>query len=389
MTAQPFKIEIPDEALEDLDRRLRAARYAEDFANDDWGYGVNGDYLRELVDYWIDGYDWRAQEAQMNEFNHFRTEVDGVPVHFIREPGKGPNPIPIIMSHGWPWSFWDYREVIRPLADPASYGGDPADAFEVIVPSMPGFGFSTPLRTPGINAYGVADYWHKLMTEQLGFDRYAAQGGDWGAITTTQLGHKYASELYGIHVSMLLPLNIWENDTPWAVAGPSRDAMPEAAFEEALDIQRRIASHVAVHMLGPQTLAFALNDSPVGLLAWILERRRAWSGCGGDVEKSFSKDTILNLIMIYWLTGSVGTSMRIYAEAGNVGWQASHDRSPQIEAPTGVSYFAHDVVRRVPEVEALCNLHFRKDHAEGGHFSAAERPDAIVEDVRATFRDLR
>lgn len=391
MTQQPFTVEISDEALEDLKARLRAARYAEDFANDDWAYGVNGNYLREIVDYWIEEYDWRAHEAEMNSFSHFRTEVDGVPVHYIREPGVGPNPIPIIMTHGWPWTFWDYKDVIRPLADPGAHGGNPEDAFEVIVASLPGFGFSTPLRTPGINATEVADYWHKLMTEQLGFDRYAAQGGDWGTFTTCQLGHKYGDSLIGLHVSMIPPFEVWNTDRPWVIGGGALmpDDVPADVKAMFLDIERRIASHVSVHMLGPQTLAFALNDSPIGLLSWILERRRHWSGCGGDVEKSFSKDFMLTLISLYWFTESIGTSMRIYAEAGNVPWKPSHDRTPVIEAPLGVSYFAHDVVKGSPATEAQANIVFKKHHEEGGHFAAAERPDAIIEDVRETFRNLR
>ncbi len=391
MTPQPFTIAIPDEDLADLKERLQRARLADDFANEDWAYGVEGDYLRELVDYWIDDYDWRAIEADMNSFSHFKTEVDDVPVHYIREPGVGPNPVPIILSHGWPWTFWDYRDVIRPLADPAAHGGDPLDAFEVIVMSMPGFGFSSPLTKAGVNAFTTADLWHELMHDQLGFEKYAAQGGDWGAFATANMGHKYADHLIGIHLSMVPLLNHWDNERPWDVTGGNLvpDDFPDDARADMLEIQRRIASHVAVHMLGPQTLAYALNDSPVGLLSWILERRRHWSGCEGDIENSFSKDQILTLISIYWFTQTIGTSMRLYAEAGKNPWQPSHDRSPRIEAPTGVSYFGQDVVKPNPMSEAQLNLHYRNEHPLGGHFAPAERPDAIIDDIRATFRDLR
>ena len=391
MTPQPFTIDIPDAVLDDLHTRLRAARYAEDFANDDWGYGVEGGYLKEIVDYWLNDYDWRATERAMNSFNHFKTEVQGVPVHFMREEGTGPNPIPIIITHGWPWSFWDYKDIIRPLADPASHGGDPADAFTVIATSMPGFGFSTPLRKPGLNATGVADLWHELMTEQLGFKKFAALGGDWGAMTTAQLGHKYADSMIGVHMSLLPMLGLWGSERPWDVTRGQMvpPDLPDKKRAEMIDIQHRIAAHVAVHMLGPQTLAYALNDSPVGLLCWIMERRRAWSGCNGDIESVFSKDEILDLIMVYWVTQSIGTSMRIYAEAGKVPWVPSHDRHPQMEAPTGVSYFAQDVVKRNPDVEAHYNIHFVREHPSGGHFSMPESPEAIVTDVRDMFRDLR
>ncbi len=396
MTPQPFTIAIPDEDLADLKTRLQRARLAEDFANDDWAYGVDGAYLREIVDYWIEEYDWRAVERDMNSFHHFKTEVDGVPVHYIREPGVGPNPVPIILSHGWPWTFWDYRDVIRPLADPAAHGGDPADAFEVIVVSMPGFGFSSPLTKAGVNAFTTADLWHELMHDQLGFEKYAAQGGDWGAFATATMGHKYAEHLIGIHLSMVPMLDHWDNERPWDVTGGNLvpddfpdDAHPDNTRADMLEIQRRIASHVAVHMLGPQTLAYALNDSPVGLLAWILERRRHWSGCDGNIENSFTKDQILTLISIYWFTQTIGTSMRLYAEAGKHPWQPSHDRSPRIEAPAGVSYFGQDVVKPNPMSEAQLNLYYRAEHPRGGHFAPAERPDAIIDDIRATFRDLR
>ena len=217
MTPELFSISITDTVLDDLHRRLRATNWPPDLGNEDWKYGVPASYLREFVNYWLNTYDWRQQERLINGFSHYKTEIDGNPIHFVHEKGRGPKPIPLILSHGWPWTFWDYNELIRPLADPASYGGDPADAFEVIVPSLPGFGFSTPLAKTGVNFTTTADLWHQLMTRTLGFDKYAAQGGDWGALITTQLGHKYASSLYGIHVSMVVPLDAFTHDRPWDI----------------------------------------------------------------------------------------------------------------------------------------------------------------------------
>lgn len=384
----PFRVHVPDEELDDLRRRLRATRFADDFANDDWRYGTNGGYLAELVDYWINEYDWRRWEAELNRFNHFRVGVDGIPIHFIREPGVGPAPIPLVLSHGWPWTVWDYAALIRPLADPGAHGGDPADAFEVIVPSLPGFGFSSPLRTTGVNVWKTGELWARLMRDVLGFPKFAAHGGDWGAIASSYLGHAHADLLYGIHLSMC------------ALVGPGypssrRDARPEdyGPGEEhyAETMATRIAtaeSHVSVGVHDPQTLAWALNDSPVGLLAWLVERRRAWSDCDGDLEKSYTKDFLLTTVSIYWFTETIGTSMRYYAERRNL--IPVHDRQPAVEAPTGVMVFPADVVQ-FPRAFAARNSDLRRwTVAEaGGHFGPAEAPQAVIDDIRSFFRGLR
>lgn len=391
MSIEPFAVAVGDDRLDDLRRRLEATNWPDDFANDDWRYGVNGRYLHELVDYWLNTYDWREAEAEINGFAHFRTEVEGMPVHFIREPGRGPNPIPIILTHGWPWVFWDYHEVIRPLADPASFGGDEADAFEVIVPSLPGFGFSTPLSTPGINFWRTADLWHTLMTQTLGFEKFCAQGGDWGALVTAQLGHKYADSLTGIHLTNVIPLTLFNHQRPWDITAGTfvPEDLPPAELEAALHAQRKIASHVAVQILDPQTLAYGLHDSPVGLLAWLLERRRSWGDTGGDVESRFSKDHLLTTTMLYWLTDSFVTSARYYAEAAHNPWHPSHDRSPVVEAPTGVTYLGGDIGGLRGDIESQFNMQYSKAHSSGGHFAPKENPQAVIEDIRATFRQLR
>ena len=209
MDAKPFTIAIPDATLTDLQERLRRTRYPIDFANENWAYGTNRAYLEEVVAYWRDHYDWRKHEAEMNRFAHYRTTIDGIPIHFIHERGKGPKPIPLILSHGWPWTFWDLQKVIRPLADPAAFGGDPADAFDVVVPSLPGFGFSTPLTTPGINWWRTADLWVTLMRDVLGYPKFAAEGGDWGAFVTQQLGHKYPQHLIAIYLTLAIPMDFF------------------------------------------------------------------------------------------------------------------------------------------------------------------------------------
>lgn len=391
MITEPLHIAIPDDKVLDLRRRLEATRWPHDMGNDDWRYGANTEYLRGLVDHWLNGYDWRAQERAINEFDRFRTEVDGVPLHFVHERGAGPDPVPLVLTHGWPWTFWDYHQLIRPLADPARFGGDPADSFNVVVVSMPGFGFSSPLLRTGMNAWRAADPIHTLMTEVLGYRRFGAQGGDWGATTTAQLGHKFPESVLGIHLTSTPRLDHWNSQRPWDVTTGKLvpNDLPAETRARYLDVQRRIASHVAVQVLDPQTLAHALNDSPVGLLAWLVERRRAWSANEGDVEQVFTRDFLLTTTSIYWFTETFGTSARLYAEAANHPWKPAHGGRPLVNVPTGLTYMAHDVASRSSEAEAQFDVRYRKEHPLGGHFAPAEQPQAVIEDIRATFGPLR
>ena len=392
MASKPekFPIRIEDEVLTDLRKRLGRTRWAADFGNDDWSYGTNGTYLRSLVEYWADGFDWEAQQRAINRFDHYRVTIDGVPIHYLAKRGTGPAPIPIILTHGWPWTFWDYRDLIEPLADPAAHGGDPADAFEVIVPSLPGFGFSTPLRETGINYWRTADLWHQLMTKTLGYRKFAAHGGDWGAIVTSQLSHKYAPDLYGIHVSMPVWPGLFAGPRPYDLLGAVLPGLPPEVVPQAIAVERRVASHITAHLLDPQTLAYGMHDSPVGMLAWLLERWRAWSDCDGDVETRFSRNALLTNATIFWATEAFGTSARFYAEAARNPWQPSHDRSPPFEAPAGITLFRKDSTALFPETSTSnYKLHHLVTRESGGHFAAAEEPAALVEDIRATFRNLR
>lgn len=393
-TPEQFAVHFADDILDDLRDRLRRTRWSDNFGNDDWSYGVNGDYLRGLADYWADGFDWRAQERAINRFEQYRVTLDGVPIHYLMRRGKRaegvPPPMPLILTHGWPWTFWDYRHVIEPLADPAAHGGDPADAFDVIVPSLPGFGFSTPLRQTGVGYLRTADLWHQLMTQVLGYPRYGAQGGDWGAIVTSQLSHKYAEHMTGIHVSLPVWPGVFSGPRPFDLLGGIVGSLPPEVARTAIAAERTLASHITAHILDPQTLSYGLADSPVGMLAWLLERWRAWSDCGGDVETRFSRDDILTSATIYWATQSIGTSIRYYAEAARVPWVPSHDRSPAFAAPAGVTVFRADPTSLFADGNlANYNLHYLVERHTGGHFAAAEEPAALVEDIRATFRDLR
>ena len=387
MKYEPFTINVPDVAVTDLDERLKRTRLAPDFANEDWSYGTNSSYLQELLDHWSTDYDWREHEASINRFANYKTTIEGIPIHFIYERGKGPNPVPLVLSHGWPWTFWDWHKLIGPLTDPAAYGGDPADSFDVVIPSLPGFGFSTPLTTPGINFWRTADLWVTLMRDVLGYDKFAAGGGDWGALLTAQLGHKYAQHLIGVYMHLMAPLDLFNGALPEEkLYGPGE----EGWYQRNQDFFAGESGYSAIQSTKPQTLAFALNDSPAGLCAWILEKRRTWSDCEGDVERRFSKDDLLTTMSIYWFTQSFGTSARYYYECVHNPWQPSHDRTPVVEAPTGIGVFLEEVIMFPQQwAKEYYNLQHWRVMESGGHFAPMEEPQKLSEDMQTFFRTLR
>jgi pimeloyl-ACP methyl ester carboxylesterase len=396
-----FEIAIADEVLEDLRSRLRRTRFPRDFANEDWGYGFETGYLRELVDYWAEEFDWRAVEAQMNEYEHFRVELDGIPLHYMYVRGRGPNSMPLLLNHGWPWTFWDYRHLIGPLTDPARHGGDPADSFDLIVPSLPGFGFSSPLESPGWNFHRTADNEVKLMTEVLGYEKFAAAGGDWGAVVTSQLGHKYPDRVVAlyIHTAMFLSLRQAEHpDFPPDLEGVLGFPAPsEFDDSEAGWVEKNAAffagesAYSAVHATKPQTLAAALNDSPAGLIAWIAEKRRTWADTvGGDIESVWSKDDLCTVATIYWVTETIGTSARFYKEATENPWAPSNDRFPVVSAPSALGIFLNENAlfpRRW--TERYYNVQQYTVHERGAHFAPAEVPSTWLEDAVPFFRRYR
>ena len=398
-----FVISIPQETIDDLKARLRDTRWPADIDEDDDYYGTSQAYLKELVNYWLHEFDWREAERQLNQWDNYRVTIDGSPIHFIRRQGTGPAPIPLIMSHGWPWSYREWTKVIGPLTDPAAHGGDPADAFDVIVPSLAGFAFSTPVGRPDMNFWKMAELWHKLMTESLGYQKYAAAGSDYGALVTGQLGHKYARELYGIWLSHRIHLDIFQGDRPWDITGGALvpEGVPGPLHQEIVSMQQRFAAHVAVHVLDSQNLAYGLADSPVGMLSWILRRWTKWSESGGDVESVFPRDHLLTNATIWWATNSITSSIRSYVNANRYPWTPSHDRTPIIEAPAGITFLGYEnppgvatdqVVQRFldnPREKPWYNPVYLNAHEHGGHFTAWENPRAVVEDIRATFRPLR
>lgn len=400
---EPTPIHVPDDVLEDLRRRLRATRWPLDVGNEDGWYGVRRDYLEDLCASWADSFDWRAAERAINRYEHYRVEVDGVPVHLMRRPGVGPAPVPLLLSHGWPWTFWHFAKVVDALADPGAHGGDPADAFDVLVPSLPGFGFSTPLTVPDMTFWRIADVWHTLMTDVLGHERYAAAGCDVGALVTGQLGHRYADELYAIHIGSGQKLSLFTGDRAWDLTGgrPLPDGLPPEVRARILELERRFAVHLAAHTLHPSTLGYGLSDSPAGMLAWVLERWTSWSDCGGDVETVFSRDDLLTHATILWAGGSMATSIRTYANNNRYPWTPSHDRWPVVEAPTGITFVGHENPPGVTTPQERVAQFLGSDrapwynlvnvtaHDHGGHFIPWEVPDAWVDDLRRTFRGRR
>lgn len=381
----PFTIDIPQADLDDLRRRLLATRFAPEIPGDGWKYGVDRSWLQSMVSTWANEYDWRTHEAQMNSYPNFRVEIDGIPIHFLHIRGKGPNPRPLIATHGWPWTFWDMRGLIEPLTNPASVGGRPEDSFDLVIPSLPGFAFSNPLQTHGVNVRRVAELWVKLMRDCLGYDRFGAYGGDWGAIVTSELGHAHAQHLTGVYMSLPVIPGVNRRELAPDAFGPDEDWMVRRTAE----VDWLIRSHVTVHTHDPQTLAYALADSPVGTAAWIWERRRAWSDCDGDVESVFSRDELITLASIYWLTGAIGPSLRIYFEHFNGGWPPLHDRIPIVEAPTGFAIFPKELVLLPRSVAAkYSNLHRWTLMPKGGHFGPAEQPLAVAAELTAFFGSL-
>lgn len=397
----PFTIDVADDVLQDLRNRLSATRWDQDLNNDDFYYGISTSYLKGIVDHWLKNYDWKKEQQKLNAFPQYKVEIDGQPIHFIYEKGKGPNPTPIILSHGWPWTYWHWSKIIGPLTNPAAYGGEPNHSFDVVVPSLPGFGFSTPLKDGTMNFWKMAELWHQLMTEVLGYKKYAASGADYGMLVTAQLGHKYAGDLIGIHLAQEMPLTIFQSERPWDLTeGHLVPAGASPALRDGLiNMQRTYASHVAVHMLDGQTITHGLSDSPVGMLAWILQRWKKWSDQKtDDFDTVFPKDDIITFAMIYWVNQAIGSSIRVYANANRYPWKPSHDRHPVVEAPAGFTFLTGDAYPPMATAEnrvdmfrngplaGQFNTVYNKAFEKGGHFGPWENPAAFIEGIRDMFR---
>lgn len=386
MNCTPFQISVPDNAVADLRRRLRQTRIADDFGNQNWRFGVERNWLSGMLEYWGNDFDWRAQEAAINAFPHYRTEIDGVTIHFVHVRGNGPRPMPLLLTHGWPWTFWDWKDVIWPLTDPAASGGDARDAFDVIIPSLPGFAFSSPLARSDLGVRAIGGLWLRLMRDVIGEPRFMAAGGDWGSLVSAELGHAYPGNLAGVHLTLPLlpgidPKNLtcgdFAEDEAWMVSRMAKSRTTSS-------------SHIAVHRASPQTLAYAFDDSPAGLAAWIWERRRNWSDCGGDIDSVFEPDFLCTTASLYWFTRTIGTSMRLYSAHQDHPWTALTEDERTIPVPTAFA-IAPGELAFIPRglAERRTNLARWTVFPAGGHFLPVEAPGILVNEYRAFARALR
>ena len=377
---EPFTARASSAALEDLRTRLRATRWPDAPEDAGWSLGTDVGYLRELVAYWVDGFDWPAQEAALARLPRFRVPVGGLGIHFVHARAASAAPaLPLVLSHGWPDSFWRYTKVIPLLTDPGAHGADPDDAFDVVVPDIPGYGYSDGPAGPPLDSVAVAGLWAELM-DVLGYPRYGAAGGDLGSAVSRYLALDHPDRVVAVHrTDAGLPVNVFD---PADLSSEERAWLAEATAWGATE-----GAYAAIHRTKPQTAAFGLTDSPAGLAAWIVEKLRSWSDCDGDIEQRFSKDEILTNVTIYWLTGTIGSAMRMYHANAAIP-PAQHSR--RVEVPSGFALFAGDVVRPPRAwLDRVANVVRVAEPPRGGHFAPFEEPELYAEELRAFFRPYR
>lgn len=376
---EPFEVAVDDEAIADLRRRLERARWPDRLPDAGWEYGTERETLRSLCEYWRDEFDWAAFEDRCNEFDQFVTSIDGQRIHFYHVRSPEPDATPLLLSHGWPGSVAEFLDVLGPLTDPAARGGDPGDAFHVVAPSLPGFGFSGPTDERGWDVPRMADAFATLM-DRLGYDRFVAQGGDWGALIAALLGSNYPDRVSAIHTNMAFL-------SPSSLESPMEllDEAGRADYEATKAFRETETAYHEIQATKPQTLAYGLTDSPVGLAGWIVEKFRGWSDCDGDLESWFGRDRLLDNLSVYWLTGTINSSMRVYHET-----DVSAATPDAVDVPTGHARYPEEI-HRTPRawVEAVYDVVHWSEQPEGGHFAAMEVPDLFVEDLRAFGREIR
>ncbi|MGQ0577236.1 MAG: epoxide hydrolase family protein [Pseudonocardia sp.] len=371
-TLRPFRIAVPDAVLDDLRARLRATRWPGREPVSDWSQGVPLAYLQDVCRYWAQDYDWRAREAALNRFDQFTTAIDGLDVHFLHVRSGAAHAVPLLLTHGWPGSFAEFAAVVEPLVDPP----DGRDAFHVVCPSLPGFGFSGKPAEAGWGVPRIADAWAALMA-RLGYERFAAHGGDWGAIVTSRLGEAHPQRLLGIHLTMPLA-------APEPGDADERGAHAVAALAARDHYERSGSGYAREQATKPQTLGYGLTDSPAGQAAWILEKYREWTDCAQHPEEAVARDALLDAVTIYWVTASAASSARLY-------WESFRRHGPEpVRVPTAVAAFPAEIIKSTPEWAARrYDLRRWTDMPRGGHFAALEQPELLVEDLRAWFRELR
>ncbi len=378
---RPFRIETPEEQLEDLQIRLRRTRWPEAETVGDWTQGIPLSYMEDLCAYWADGYDWHAAESRINALPQFQTELDGLDIHFLHVRSPHPHAMPLVMTHGWPGSIVEFMKVIGPLTDPVGHGGDPADAFDVVCPSLPGYGYSAKPAAPGWGVERIAAAWVELMA-RLGYDRYGAQGGDWGSAVTTSIGLRDQDHLTGIHLNMpIVP--------PGSITLENLSDTEQAALASMAHYQRWESGYSKQQSTRPQTVGYGLVDSPAGQCAWIVEKFWAWTDCDGHPENVLTRDELLDNVMFYWLTASGASSGRLYWESFD-GSFLEGGGGP-IGTPTGCSIFPKEIVRisRRWAESRFSDLRYWNELDRGGHFAAFEQPELFVHELRSFFRLVR
>jgi pimeloyl-ACP methyl ester carboxylesterase len=376
MAIREFRIDVSESVLTDLRERLARTRWPEPLPGEPWERGASLAYVRELCEYWRTSYDWRKQEAALNAYPQFMCESDGVDIHFWHVRGKGASPVPLILVHGWPGSIFEFHHLIGPLTDPAAHGGDTADAFDVVIPALPGFGFSGRPLEPGWGPARTAKAFHKLMIE-IGYARYGTQGGDWGSAVTSWMAADNPEAVIGSHLNM-----VWGfPPSPEAAQKPEA----KAYLDHAAQIQRDEMGYFFTQATKPMSLAIAQADSPAGIAAWITEKFRTWSDCNGDIESVYTKDQLLTNIMFYWATNSIASAANMYYES-----RRENAGIAQMKVPVGVAMFPKELARSPREwVEGRMNITQWTEMPRGGHFAALEQPQLLLDDVRSFFRPLR
>ncbi len=378
---QPFTARTDPSLIDDLRARLRLTRWPDSPRESGWSFGTDATYLRELVDYWIDGFDWAAQERALSRYPRFTATIDGLGIHFVHARAAAPAGavLPLVLCHGWPDSFWRYTKVIPLLVDPAAHGADAADAFDIVVPDMPGYGYSERPAARPLNSLEVADMWAQLMTA-VGYPRFGAAGGDIGSGVSRYLGLEHPERVVAVH---RMDAGLPPSHTGDIELSPGEQRWLDAAAAWAA----KEGAYAAMHRTKPQTAAFGLTDSPVGLAAWIVEKLRAWSDCDGDVERCFTKDEILTDITIYWLTATIGSSMRMYAANAAI---PPAQLLRRVEVPSGFSLFPADILRPPTEwIERTTNAVHVTEMPRGGHFAPFEQPELYAQELRDFFRPFR
>ena len=378
----PFTLSVPDSVLSDLKQRLKNTRWPDEIPDNNWQFGADLGYLKDLCTYWADEYDWRLHEGVINQFKQYKAQVAGIDLHFIYEEGKGENPLPLLLSHGWPGSVYEFHKIIPMLTDPESYGGSPDDSFTVIAPSLPGFTFSYEPGQARFSVEEITDAFAELMTEVLGFDSFVAQGGDWGGFITSRMGFAYPDLLKAIHLNFLAVRR-----DPSIVENPSEE---EAVFLKQLNkFLKDETGYQWIQGTKPQTLAYGLTDSPVGLASWLVEKFHTWTDHGGDLDGYFGRDTMLTDIMLYWITGAIGSSFWPYYARMHSPWPIPIGKT--VDVPMGYIQFPKEILSPPRSVADLfySDIQSWTECDEGGHFAALEQPESLVKDMRQFFRAFR